>query len=207
MEVLLQKQILRRQRAFGMQAILPAFAGHVPPAFVQRFPNANVSKLVGRGADALWFVCCWLSGLRSAALRSALVKKQPCRRLWGWDCGRISCKASFCGHTPPPMMVTHWEGCACVRLNSALRESNVIAACSDPPVRVVWCQVWHPVYGATYFLDPMVSSLECPFSIYTTTLQDPLFHVVGTLFLDMQRALYGTDHFYNADPFNEVTWW
>ncbi len=45
-QVLLQKQILQRQRSFGMKAILPGFAGHVPPAFSSYFPSANVSTLV-----------------------------------------------------------------------------------------------------------------------------------------------------------------
>lgn len=40
----LQKKILARQRSFGMTPILPAFTGHVPPAFVEKFPNAKVKK-------------------------------------------------------------------------------------------------------------------------------------------------------------------
>lgn len=49
----LQKQILERERALGMQPILPAFSGHVPPTFKQRFPQARVDKLnwEGRFAD------------------------------------------------------------------------------------------------------------------------------------------------------------
>lgn len=92
-QVLLQKQLLERQRAFGMQPILPGFAGHVPPPFVEKFPHANVTTLV-----------------------------------------------------------------------------------------------WDPEFGNTYFLDPM----------------DPMFQQLGTLFIKEQTALYGTDHFYNADPFNEM---
>ncbi|MFC6996799.1 alpha-N-acetylglucosaminidase [Rufibacter roseus] len=40
----LQKQILERERGLGMTPILPAFTGHVPPAFKQKFPNANLKK-------------------------------------------------------------------------------------------------------------------------------------------------------------------
>lgn len=40
----LQKKILARERSFGMTPILPAFTGHVPPAFVEKFPQAKVKK-------------------------------------------------------------------------------------------------------------------------------------------------------------------
>ncbi|WP_240773428.1 alpha-N-acetylglucosaminidase [Pontibacter sp. SGAir0037] len=40
----LQKQILERQRGLGMTPILPAFTGHVPPAFKEKFPQANLKK-------------------------------------------------------------------------------------------------------------------------------------------------------------------
>ncbi|MNX81447.1 Alpha-N-acetylglucosaminidase (NAGLU) tim-barrel domain protein [compost metagenome] len=38
----LQKQILARQRALGMKPVLPAFTGHVPAAFKNKFPNAKL---------------------------------------------------------------------------------------------------------------------------------------------------------------------
>ncbi len=38
----LQKKILQRQRALGMKPVLPAFTGHVPAAFKQKFPNAKL---------------------------------------------------------------------------------------------------------------------------------------------------------------------
>ncbi|PRY40128.1 alpha-N-acetylglucosaminidase [Spirosoma oryzae] len=40
----LQKQILARERELGMTPILPAFTGHVPPAFKDKFPKANVKR-------------------------------------------------------------------------------------------------------------------------------------------------------------------
>ena len=91
--VLLQKQILNRQRSFGMRPILPGFAGHVPPIFPKAFPEANLTKLT-----------------------------------------------------------------------------------------------WAPEFGSTYLLSP----------------EDPLFHKIGTEFIRQQTAVYGTDHFYNADTFNEM---
>jgi alpha-N-acetylglucosaminidase len=34
---------------------------------------------------------------------------------------------------------------------------------------------------------------------------DPLFQTVGSAFVKRQKELIGTDHFYNSDPFNEMT--
>lgn len=41
---LLQKKILKRQRSLGMTPILPAFTGHVPPAFKNKYPKAKLNK-------------------------------------------------------------------------------------------------------------------------------------------------------------------
>jgi len=40
----LQKAILAAERAMGMKPVLPAFTGHVPPSFLQKFPSARVKK-------------------------------------------------------------------------------------------------------------------------------------------------------------------
>ncbi|HEY4197512.1 MAG TPA: alpha-N-acetylglucosaminidase, partial [Mucilaginibacter sp.] len=45
----LQKQILKRERELGMTPILPAFTGHVPPAFKTKFPNAKLKKTNWQG--------------------------------------------------------------------------------------------------------------------------------------------------------------
>lgn len=92
----LQIQILQRQRQFGMNPILPAFAGHVPKALQKLYPNATITKL-------------------------------------------------------PP-----YDGGA---LNSS------------------------------YFLDPL----------------DPLFTQIGETFIQLQSQIFGTNHYYNTDPFNEET--
>jgi len=53
-EEALQKKIIARERELGMKPILPAFSGHVPPTFKQKFPNAKVDTVnwEGRFADA-----------------------------------------------------------------------------------------------------------------------------------------------------------
>lgn len=89
----LQKQILHAERSLGMTPVLPAFTGHVPPTFEQKFPEAKVRK-------------------------------------------------------------TEWV--------------------NFPEVSI---------------LDP----------------EEELFTEIGKMFIQEQTALYGTDHFYSADTFNENT--
>ncbi len=47
---------------------------------------------------------------------------------------------------------------------------------------------WCAGFGGTWFVDP----------------HDPLFLRMGTAFIERQRELYGSDHYYAADPFNEI---
>lgn len=89
----LQKQILHAERSLGMTPVLPAFTGHVPPTFEEKFPEAKVRK-------------------------------------------------------------TEWV--------------------NFPEVSI---------------LDP----------------EEELFTEIGKMFIQEQTALYGTDHFYSADTFNENT--
>lgn len=88
----LQQKIVERQRELGMKPVLPAFTGHVPPAFSRLFPNAKLKTTN-----------------------------------WGND------------------------------------------------------------FPDTYILDS----------------EDPLFAEIGRKFLEEQTRLYGTDHLYSADTFNE----
>ena len=90
--MLLQQNILQRERELGMKPVLPAFTGHVPAAFKKKFPNAK------------------------------------------------------------------------------LKATN-----------------WKNGFEDTYILNP----------------EDSLFAVVGKKFLQTQKRLYGTDHLYSADTFNE----
>lgn len=88
----LQEKILQRERELGMKPVLPAFTGHVPPAFKKRYPNAK------------------------------------------------------------------------------LKATN-----------------WTNGFADTYILDS----------------EDPLFAAIGKRFLQTQTKLFGTDHLYSADTFNE----
>ncbi len=42
----LQKRILKAERDLGMTPVLPAFSGHVPPSFAERFPKTKLIKTV-----------------------------------------------------------------------------------------------------------------------------------------------------------------
>jgi len=44
-QLILQKQILKRQRALGMTPILPAFAGHVPKEIKNKYKDASITPL------------------------------------------------------------------------------------------------------------------------------------------------------------------
>jgi alpha-N-acetylglucosaminidase len=53
----LQKKILEKERSFGMTPILPAFTGHVPPSFNQKFPTAKLKKTNwGAGFDDVYIL-------------------------------------------------------------------------------------------------------------------------------------------------------
>ena len=56
----LQKQILERERQLGMKPIMPAFAGHVPLAFKEKYLDANITLRSEwsqfEDADRCWFL-------------------------------------------------------------------------------------------------------------------------------------------------------
>lgn len=47
----LQKKILLRERELGMTPVLPAFTGHVPPAFKDKFPRTKLIKTIWDDAE------------------------------------------------------------------------------------------------------------------------------------------------------------
>src|SRR5579871_708872 len=53
----LQKKILASERAMGMKPVLPAFTGHVPPSFKEKYPGAKVKKTNwGAGFDDVYIL-------------------------------------------------------------------------------------------------------------------------------------------------------
>ncbi len=57
-----------------------------------------------------------------------------------------------------------------------------------PTARIHQTGDWSAGFSGTWFLDPL----------------DPLFQRIGKLFIERQTALFGTDHLYAADSFNEI---
>jgi len=57
-----------------------------------------------------------------------------------------------------------------------------------PEARIHQTGDWSAGFSGTWFLDPF----------------DPLFQRIGQRFIKHQTELYGTDHLYAADPFNEI---
>ncbi|MES2417702.1 MAG: alpha-N-acetylglucosaminidase [Bacteroidota bacterium] len=52
----LQQKILKRERELGMTPILPAFTGHVPPAFKDKFPTAKLKKTSWQGFNEVYIL-------------------------------------------------------------------------------------------------------------------------------------------------------
>jgi Alpha-N-acetylglucosaminidase (NAGLU). len=52
----LQKKILARQRELGMMPVLPAFTGHVPPAFKKRYPKALLKQTKWSGFPQVYIL-------------------------------------------------------------------------------------------------------------------------------------------------------
>ena len=52
----LQHQILQRMRDFGMKPVLPAFAGHIPKALVEKYPGLNFTEQTWNGFPGQKFV-------------------------------------------------------------------------------------------------------------------------------------------------------
>ncbi|HET7789544.1 MAG TPA: alpha-N-acetylglucosaminidase [Gemmatimonadales bacterium] len=57
-----------------------------------------------------------------------------------------------------------------------------------PSARIHQTGDWSAGFSGTWFLDPL----------------DPLFQRIGRRFVERQTELFGTDHLYAADPFNEI---
>ncbi len=57
----LQKKILERERGLGMTPILPAFTGHVPASFKEKFPKVKLKETSWVGFPAVYIhaACCF----------------------------------------------------------------------------------------------------------------------------------------------------
>ena len=56
-QIALQHKILDRMRALGMEPVAPAFAGFVPPAFMEKHPEIKANQLLWGGFDVAYNAC------------------------------------------------------------------------------------------------------------------------------------------------------
>lgn len=56
-QIAMQHKILDRMRALGMEPVAPAFAGFIPPAFLERHPEINANQLEWGGFDKAENAC------------------------------------------------------------------------------------------------------------------------------------------------------
>ena len=56
-QVALQHKILDKMRSLGMEPVAPAFAGFVPPAFMEKHPEIKANQLLWGGFDVAYNAC------------------------------------------------------------------------------------------------------------------------------------------------------
>ncbi len=144
------------------------------------------------GQEAVWQVVCRELGLNDQQIADFLVG--PAFLPWGWM-GNID---GMAGPLPQAWIDRH-KGLQqkILKRQRSLGMTPVLQGFTGhvplalkevfPAATIHQTTPWAGMPG-TYFLDP----------------QDPLFQKIGTRFIEVQTDLYGTDHLYDADCFNEV---
>lgn len=81
----LQKKILKRERAFSMRPVLPAFAGHIPAELADVYPGIDTSRVSFWGGFADEYRCTFLSPMDPLyeEIQKDFLKEQT--RLYGTD--------------------------------------------------------------------------------------------------------------------------
>lgn len=81
----LQKKILRRERAFSMRPVLPAFAGHIPEELAEVMPGIDTFRVSRWGNFADAYRCTFLSpdDAAFAKIQKAFLEEQT--RMYGTD--------------------------------------------------------------------------------------------------------------------------
>ncbi|KAK9841152.1 hypothetical protein WJX74_000989 [Apatococcus lobatus] len=98
----LQVKILERMRAFGMTPVLPAFAGFVPNAIHDKFPDAAITQLGNWGSFTEQYCCVHLLDPQDPLFRQigqAFV--QEMRQAWGHDSIGYYSADTFNEQSPP----------------------------------------------------------------------------------------------------------
>ena len=141
----LQKKILEAERTMGMTPVLPAFTGHVPPAFAQRFPGAKIKKTNwGAGFDDVFILDPSDSLFR--IIGEKFIKAQT--RVYGTD--HLYSADTFNENVPPTDDSTY--------LSAMSRQVYQSMASADP--RAVWVmQGWMFHYNASFWKPTQIKAL------------------------------------------------
>ena len=140
----LQKKILARQRALGMKPILPAFTGHVPPAFREKFPAAKLKKTSWQGFNDVYI-------LDPDDSMFTVIGKNFIRELiktFGTD--HLYSADTFNENTPPTNDSSYLDGIS----------KKVFQSMAEVDSNAVWImQGWMFSYSAKYWQPTQVKAL------------------------------------------------
>ncbi len=84
-QVILQQQIVSREREFGMRPVLPAFAGHVPQRIKELYPEAQITQVSKWGGFADEYRCFFLAPMDPLFQRVQKLFLEEQTRLFGTD--------------------------------------------------------------------------------------------------------------------------
>ena len=141
----LQKKILAAERAFGMKPVLPAFTGHVPPSFKDRYPAAKVKKTNwDAGFDDVYILD------PSDPLFEAIGQKflEAQTRAFGTD--HLYSADTFNENVPPTSDSSYLDGMS----------KKVFASMARADPKAVWVmQGWMFHYNAAYWKPTQIQAL------------------------------------------------
>jgi alpha-N-acetylglucosaminidase len=151
------------------------------------------TPLAVTGQEAVWRLVLQDLGFSRAQIASFLVG--PAYLPWGWM-GNID---GLGGPLPDSWIDSHIAlERQILRRERALGMTPVLQGFTGhvpasitqvfPGARIHQTGDWSAGFSGTWFVDPL----------------DPLFQRFGRRFMERQAELYGTDHLYAADPFNEI---
>ena len=141
----LQVRILAAERAMGMTPVLPAFTGHVPPTFAQRFPQAKVKKTNwGAGFDDVYILD------PSDPLFETIGKKFIETQTTAYGTDHLYSADSFNENVPPTNDSAY--------LSAMSKKVYASMAGADPAA--VWVmQGWMFHYNASFWGQPQIQAL------------------------------------------------
>jgi alpha-N-acetylglucosaminidase len=141
----LQKKILTAERSMGMKPVLASFTGHVPPAFVQRYPTAKVKKTNWGAGFADVYILDPTDPLFEQ-IGKQFIEEQT--KEYGTD--HFYSADTFNENTPPTDDSTYLSGMS----------KKVFASMADGDPKAIWVmQGWMFHYNAAYWRPTQIQAL------------------------------------------------